>query len=97
MRQIFTDSIKNKKCVEIFYHGFSRIVEVHTFGNNTLGHDAIRAWQVSGGSVRNEPIGWKMFLLSDMRGAQLLNQEALSPRSGYKKGDRGMRIIYCEV
>src|ERR1700733_11289593 len=97
MRQVFLDSINNKQCIEIVYHGFSRVVEPHTFGNTTAGNDAIRAWQVRGGSVSNEPVGWKLFRLDEMPDVQLLNEAAQAPRQGYKRGDKGMQIIYCQM
>lgn len=97
MRQIIFDAIRKKLCVKLIYHTFDRVVEPHTFGNNTAYHDSVRVWQVCGGSVSNEPIGWKMLLLSEMLDVQLLDEVALSPRPGYRQGDRGMRVIYCQV
>ncbi len=98
MRQIIIDAINKNLRIKLNYHNYFRIVEPHTFGRNKAGNDMFCAWQVSGGSASNEPIGWKNFLiLSDINGVELLNEAALTPRKGYKRGDSRMSVIYCQV
>lgn len=84
-------------CLELMYNGYSRIVEVHCVGITTKGNPGMRVWQVRGGSVSNEPVGWKMLLLDEAVGAQLTTEKSQAPRTGYKPGDKGMRSITCEV
>ena len=84
-------------CLELTYNGFNRIVEVHCVGITTKGNPGMRVWQVRGGSQGNEPVGWKMLLLDEANGASLTNEPSSAPRSGFKRGDKGMQSITCEV
>lgn len=59
------EALDSGLCLEIRYHGYTRTVEVHTCGINTKSNPAMRVWQVRGGSVRNEPVGWKMLRLDE--------------------------------
>lgn len=97
MKAILKQAFDSQKCVRLFYDGHVRIVEVHTCGNTTAGHDAVRVYQTSGGSVSGEVPGWKMLLLSEMSGASISDEDSAAPRAGYKRGDKGMRTIYFQV
>ncbi len=90
-------ALASGKCLEIHYDGFSRVVEVHAVGYSTAGNPVMRAWQIRGGSVSNEPVGWKLMRLDEAQSAGLLNEAAQSPRPGYKRGDRGMNQIICQL
>ena len=57
----------------------------------------MRVWQVAGGSVSNEPIGWKMLRLDEATGAYITKQRSLAPRGGYKPGDKAMRVTTCQL
>jgi hypothetical protein len=91
------EALSKKVCLELVYNGFSRIVEVHCVGITTKGNPGMRVWQVRGGSQSNEPVGWKMLLLDEAIGAKLTTEPSQAPRQGYKKGDKGMQTIKCEV
>ncbi|GEC59294.1 hypothetical protein BEL01nite_83370 [Bradyrhizobium elkanii] len=75
----------------------SRVVEVHCVGITTKGNPGMRVWQVRGGSESNEPVGWKMLLLDEALGAKLTTEQSQAPRQGYKRGDKGMQSITCEI
>lgn len=91
------DALKKGVCLELQYHGFSRIVEVHAVGVSTAGNPVMRVWQVRGGSVSDEPTGWKLLRLDEATGAALTNEKSAAPRPGYKPGDKGMTRIICEL
>jgi hypothetical protein len=57
----------------------------------------MRIWQVRGGSVHHEPVGWKMLRLDETTGVALLNERSQAPRPGYKRGDRDMQRIVCQL
>jgi hypothetical protein len=85
------------KCLELRYDGFTRTVEVHAVGTSEEGRDLMRVWQVRGGSVSNERTGWKLLRLDEAFGASITNEKSEAPRYGYKRGDKAMRFIDCEV
>lgn len=91
------DALQQGKRLELRYDGFTRVVEVHAVGTAQKGHEVMRAYQVRGGSVHNEPVGWKLLRLDEATGAHILDEQSLAPRSGYKRGDSAMRFINCQL
>lgn len=91
------DALQKAVCLEIRYDGYFRIVEVHAVGISTAGHSVMRVWQVRGGSVHNEPVGWKLLRLDETAGLALTQEKSLAPRPGYKHGDRDMQRIICQI
>jgi len=84
-------------CLELRYDGFSRVVEVHAVGVSTAGNPCMRVYQVRGGSVSGEPVGWKMMVMDKAFTMHLTEEVAHSPRQGYAKNDRGMSIIHAQL
>ena len=83
-------AIRTRKLLQFTYDGYPRTVEPHTYGIDGKGHQALRAYQVSGGSESGEYVGWKLFHVAEMRGIAILEQEFSGPRSGYKRGGQGV-------
>lgn len=88
-------AIKSKKLIEFDYDGESRTVEPHCYGLTNKGNEVIRAFQIDGYSSSGV-MGWKLY---DISKADRINVLDLSfdVREGYKKGDKGMSRIYCEL
>lgn len=84
-------------CLEIRYDGFARLVEVHAVGFSSEGHALMRVWQVSGGSSSGERSGWKLLRLDEASSYGVSNSVSQAPRSGYKRGDKAMPTIVCEL
>jgi hypothetical protein len=57
------EALQAGKRLRVTYDGYSRIVEVHAVGTSRDDNPLMRVWQCSGGSVSNEPIGWKLMRL----------------------------------
>jgi hypothetical protein len=95
--QTACDAIAKRRRVQVNYDGYSRVVEIHACGVSKTGHEVARVWQVRGGSVHNEPVGWKLLRLDETLGAVLINEDSSAPRPGYQRGDRAMHRIFCEV
>ena len=74
MNQIITQAIRERRCLRLHYDGFDRLVEPHTYGVNTAGHEAISAYQVAGGSVSKSKPTWREFLVSKARSISLANE-----------------------
>ena len=92
-----TSAIQNMNLLSFVYDGFQRTVEPHTYGIDTKGHKAIRAYQVSGGSESGESVGWKIFHVSEMHGLSVLPQQFSAPRPKYKRGDTAFSTIYAQL
>jgi hypothetical protein len=96
MTDIVAMAIKNHQLLQFYYEGGIRVVEPHCYGLTTKGNEGLRAFQVAGYSSTGT-LGWKMFDLSKAASVTILNQVFISPRVGYKGGDRGMKAIFCEI
>jgi hypothetical protein len=91
------EALRSRRCLEIRYDGFVRVVEVHACGYTRDNHAVMRAWQVRGGSASNEPQGWKLLRLEETLGLRVLDETSEAPRKGFKRADRAMARILCEV
>lgn len=83
--------------LELRYDGFVRVVEVHAVGISTAGNPCMRVFQVRGGSVSGEPVGWKMMVLDKAFTMHLTEEVSQAPRQGYAKNDRGMSVIHAQL
>jgi hypothetical protein len=97
VHQTACESLRAGKLLSVMYDGYSRAVEVHAVGVSKAGHTIMRVWQVRGGSVSNEPVGWKLLRLDEARGFGMLHDDSLAPRNGYKRGDKDMVRIICQL
>ena len=94
----FTQSMDMGLALSIDYDGLSRIVEPHAIGTNKAGRLCVRAYQVQGGSIRGEAMGWRMFDLSKIYDKpKLLDVKAEGPRDGYQRGDKHLPMIIKEL
>jgi hypothetical protein len=96
MKSFICDAIHNKNLIELIYEGHKRVVEPHCYGVSTAGNEALRLYQVDGYSS-TRTMGWKMYDLSKARNITVLDETFNSPRPGYKRNDRGMSKIYCQL
>jgi hypothetical protein len=90
------NAIRNKNVIEFHYDGELRVVEPHCYGVTTAGNDGLRAYQIDGYSSSGK-MGWKMYDLSKADDIIITDDSFSSPRAGYKRGDRGMSRIYCQL
>ena len=90
-------ALKSGVCLRLQYDGFSRIVEVHAVGISTANNPCMRVYQVRGGSVSGEPVGWKMMTLDKAFTAHLSEEISQAPRQGYAQNDRSMSVIHAQL
>jgi hypothetical protein len=95
MNQEIIDAIENQNVVEFYYEGDLRIVEPHCYGKTSAGNEGLRAYQVGGYSSSGK-MGWKMYDLGKADDITV-TEEAFEVRSEYKRGDKGMSVIYAEI
>ncbi len=90
-------AVRKGVCLELRYDDFTRTVEVHAVGTSTAGNVVMRVWQVRGGGVHNESVGWALMRLDEVANVVLTNEKSEAPRPGYRRGDKGMQRIFCEL
>jgi hypothetical protein len=90
-------ALRTGKCLRLSYDGYSRLVEAHAVGFTRDNNAVMRVWQVSGGSVSNEPVGWKLMRLDEAWAIAIAEERSLAPRPGYKRGDRAIARIICQL
>ena len=95
MNQLIIDAVNARKCLELRYHGYSRIVEPHAYGRDKDG-EVLRCYQTSGGSVSGERAGWKLLKVREIFSLHLLKDIFLI-RKEYKKGDKAMERIFAQL
>lgn len=82
-------SIDGKYNVNILYRDpgqttpSRRYIQVYVYGKMSNGNDAIRAYQIQGGSASNEPHNWKIFRLDRIEGWYPTNMKWSKPISSY--------------
>jgi len=97
MIQAIFPAIQNKQSLSFTYDGYSRVVEPHTYGVDTKGHAALRAYQVQGGSESGEHVGWKLFHVNEMHDLTVLSEHFAGARPKYKRGDSAFSIIHAQL
>ncbi|GGD47872.1 hypothetical protein [Sinisalibacter lacisalsi] len=90
MNQTIIDAINERRTLTFFYHGERRVVEPHCYGEDTKGHDALRAYQLGGK-------GWRFFHVRDMEGGLSLGSVFPRARPDYKRNDEMMDRIYAQL
>ncbi|SEE49670.1 hypothetical protein SAMN04487765_2822 [Tenacibaculum sp. MAR_2010_89] len=89
------EAISQKKIITFYYENELRKVEPHCYGLTTAGNKGLRAYQVDGYS-KSGKYGWKMYDLNKSEQIKIV-LENFNLRNDYKKGDKGMTLIYCEA
>jgi len=96
MNQEIIKAIENLNVIEFYYDGELRVVEPHCYGLTTAGNEGLRAYQVDGYSSSGK-FGWKLYDIGKADGISITEDSFDGPRTGYKRGDKGMDEIYAEI
>ena len=94
---VISTAIRDRQLLSFNYDGYGRLVEPHTYGIDSRGHPALRAFQVPGGSESGETTGWKIFHVQQMQGTSGIAQTFAGPRPGYKRDDKAFRTIHAQL
>ena len=89
-------AIDSSHIIELRYSGYSRIVEPHAYGKDKSGDEILRCYQISGGSESGECEGWKLLKVREMSSMHLISRK-FQIRQNYKKEDKAMDNIFCQV
>lgn len=93
MLNVICGAIAKMQVVTFGYKGKVRTVEPHTLGYDTKGHLTLCGWQLSGGSGQD----WRDFHTNEMTGLSVMDEEFAGPRDGYKRDDRTLQQIVCQL
>lgn len=96
MNSTVIQAIRDRKVLELRYHGYSRIVEPHAYGRDKDGDEILRCYQTSGGSESGERIGWKLLKVREVFSLHL-TKDIFSIRPEYKRNDKAMGYIFEQL
>ena len=97
MNQTIVQSIKERRLLSFTYDGHPRVVEPHAHGITSTGKESLRCYQIRGSGV--DPLGspWHLMTISKMMNLTLMQETFSGPRPEYKKGDKHLLTILCEL
>jgi len=96
MNSVVCQAVEERRVLELRYHGYSRIVEPHVYGEDKNGHEVLRCFQLAGGSESGERAGWKLLKIKDAL-LVYLAETHFEPRPEYQRNDKVVKTVYCEV
>lgn len=96
MKDLICDAIRERRILEVFYHGYTRIIAPHIYGVDTTGEELLSCYQVAGGSQGGESTGWKSLKASELLKVHLTRMH-FQPRPEYREDDKAMSEVYCRV
>lgn len=97
MNNHIKNAVETRTILEFTYDEEPRVVEPHAHGVSTAGNEVLRCYQIKGGSVSGTVPGWHLMKISKMVNLNVTDSHFDSPRTGYKRGDKGMKTIYAEI
>ena len=95
MNSKISEAIKTMAIVQFDYHGEKRVVEPHCHGITGKGNEALRGYQVDGGTISGNPSPWRLFNVADIINFEITDHTFDGPRSDYNPNDKSMTRIYC--
>jgi hypothetical protein len=91
------EALRAGRVLQLRYDGYTREVEVHAVGYSEAGNAIMRVWQLRGGSQSGDRTGWKLLRLDETAGYGITDEKSQAPRGGYRRQDRAMASISCQV
>jgi hypothetical protein len=99
-KDLICEAIATRKIIEFQYHDKPRTVEPYVCGINIKGSYQLRGFQVSGISLSNAKLGWRIFDLAEMVGLKTTGTDFsgwAGDRRLYNPNDMAFRQIFCRV
>ena len=94
---VICQAIKRHSLIQFSYDFAEITVEPYAYGATRGQREVLRAYQVAGGSLSNEPQGWKMFVVVEMYQLTVLEDTFANPRDGYTRNDKALHRVFCQV
>lgn len=96
MKDILIQAINERKYITFEYSGLEREAQPAAIGISSAGKPVLRCYQTAGGHI-TPGHEWNLCELSKIESLHVLNKTFLSDPPGYKKGDKGMSILFNEL
>jgi predicted DNA-binding transcriptional regulator YafY len=97
MNTTICQAIKEKRLIQFYYDGGTRVVEPHMVAENEAGHYSLSAWFVRGYSSSGGQ-GWREYLLSGISSLAVLDEVFSGPRPGYNpSGGKKFPNVICRL
>jgi hypothetical protein len=96
MNPTICKAIEERRILELRYHGFSRIVEPHVYGEDKKGNEVVRCYQLAGESESGERAGWKLLRIKEAVIVHL-SETLFIPRPEYRRNDKVVMNVFCQV
>jgi hypothetical protein len=91
-------AINERRLIGFFYKGHQRVLKPAAHGpHKTTRTPVLRAYQVGGERNTGETPGWGMYDLNDVQGLTVLEETFEDNPPGYRRGDKHILPIHCEL
>jgi hypothetical protein len=90
-------ALEEGRCLELYYVGSSRLVEVHAVGFDHDDRPVILAWQPQRDVNGDGEPGWKLLHLDETRKVSVSGYFTEAPRPGYASGDTRIRRLIAQL
>ena len=97
MNRTICEAINSRQVIRFNYKGGLRTVEPFCHGISTAGNEVLRGYQTSGYSESGDPVGWKLFRVSEISNLTITDELFSGTRPGYNPNDSAMATIHCHV
>lgn len=96
MHDVICRAIREKRILEVIYHGHARVIAPHIYGIDTTGEELLSCYQLSGGAVGGEHKGWKSLKTRDLSIVRMAPAH-FHPRAEFRENDRALVRIFCQI
>ena len=97
MNQTICNAINNKCVLRFTYHGHHRVVEPQAHGLSQRLNEVVCCYQTGGTSHSGKVPDRRLMKVSQIEFLTVTKEHFAGVRSGYRKGDKRMSTIFCEL
>jgi hypothetical protein len=97
MNQQICNAIHNRCILTFTYDGHYRVVEPYAYGLSQTRSEVIRCYQMGGTSRSGKLPDWRLMEVAQIKFLTVTEEHFVGKRPGYKRGDKDMSTIFCEL
>jgi len=100
VNHLICDAIHNRNILTFSYDGHYRMVEPHAYGLSRKRSEVLRCYQIGGTSRYSKVPEWKLMKVPLIKFLAVTEQHFVGERpgyTGYKRGDKDMSTVFCEL